>query len=289
MKILVIGGSRFVGPLLTDRLTQHGHEVTIFNRGHKYGQNLNKNFKQIIGDRNGGFSAVTNKFDAVIDTCAYNGRQAETAVKELKFDFYVNFGSVASYKKSEIFPITEEFPLGPWSPFGDYGQGKMEVEEVLKKSGCDYASVRPVYILGPRNYVERERFIYHKIISGEPIIVPGNGQAVVQFVFAKKVANTIALLAEKKIPGAFNCAGDDLITLDGLVLEMAKIAGRKAIIEHNPKTDGKNYDENQFPFANENLIFSNQKLKSLGLAFEPLLKGLKRDYEEYYKDHLRLS
>ena len=58
----------------------------------------------------------------------------------------------------------------------------------------------------------------------------------------------------------------------------------KPIIKFNPDADGDNHDENEFPFANETFYCTNDKLKKLGIKFTPLIKGLKEDYENYYKD-----
>ncbi len=282
MDILIIGGSRFIGPRLIDALIANGHAITVFNRGtHKV--DYPKEVTHIKGDRDSGFS-VEGHFDAVIDTCAYGGEQTERALGELDFDFFVNVGTAASYAKSEVFPLTENSPLGQWPVWGAYNEGKVACERVLEKSGVEYATLRPVYILGANNYVERERFIYGKLKRHERIVLPGNGNAVVQFVFVQDVVRSLALLAEKKIKGAYNCAGDGAITLNGLVHEMAKTVGVTPLVQYNPNTDGAQFNENEFPFANENFFCSNQKLKEHGIAFTPLHKGLKADYEEYYKN-----
>lgn len=282
MKVLIIGGSRFVGPLVLEKLLAKGHKVTVFNRGNIETE-YEKDVAFVRGDRDEGFKDVRRRFDVVIDTCAYRGEQTERALRELNFDYFLHFSTAAVYQKSEIFPLTEQAPLGPWPVWGGYNQGKIEGEKFLEKSGVSYSSIRPVYILGPKNYVDRERFIYSKIKRGQGLILPGNGQALVQFVFSNEVAKTIVLLVEKRQEGAFNIAGDEVITLKGLVEIMAEIAGKEAKIEYNPGADAENFNENQFPFANENFILSNEKIKKLGISFAPLLERLKQDYETYYK------
>jgi len=283
MKTLIIGGSRFIGPLIIKELKKKHHSITVFNRG-----NIKKEFgKGVIyvqGDRDKGFLGKKNKFDVVIDTCAYNGRKTKKALQQLKFDYYINIGTAASYKKTDIFPLTEESALGEWPLWGNYNRGKIECEAVLKKSGIKYASIRPVYILGPKNHVNRENFIYSHLKERKPLILPGNGQAIIQFVFVYDVAKLVVFLAERKISGVFNCCGDDLITLQGLVKEMAKIMGVKPIIKFNPKADGYKFNEKEFPFANENFVCCNDKLRDLGIKFTPLLKGLRSDYHNYYKN-----
>ena len=155
---------------------------------------------------------------------------------------------------------------------------------MLEKSGVKYVSMRPVYILGPNNYIDREKFIYSKIKNSETITLPGNGEAMVQFVFVKEVAESIVLLATRKLQGAFNCAGDEAITLNGLVNEMGKIIGKNPVIKHNASTDGSNWNDNEFPFGNENFFCDNSKIKNLGIKFTPLLSGLKSDFKNYYKN-----
>jgi len=105
MKILIIGGSRFVGPYVIDLLLKHNHFLTVVNRG-QISSAYNKKIKFIQKDRDKNLS-IPGKFDAVIDTCAYTGQQIKKAIKELKFSYFLNFGTVAAYKKSEIFPLTE--------------------------------------------------------------------------------------------------------------------------------------------------------------------------------------
>ncbi len=280
MKILIIGGSRFVGPLLVDKLVSRHHDITIFNRG-KIKSDY-KNVKFILGDRKVGFN-IKEKFDVVIDTCAYKGIHTEKAINELNFDFFINFGTAASYKKTDEFPLTEENEIGDWPYWKDYNKGKVECENVLRNSKIKYATIRPVYILGANNYVDREKFIYSRIKNKESVIIPGDGKAKVQFVFAQDVADSIILLTEKKLEGNFNCCNDDIVNLNELVEIMGQIVGIKPIIKHNKNTDGENHDGNEFPFANEAFYCTNDKIKKLGIKFTSLSKGLKEDYDNYYE------
>ena len=281
-KIFIIGGSRFVGPLLIEQCTRRAHTVTVFNRG-LIQSTYPKGVRFVAGDRSNGFQGIVEHFDVVIDTSAYAGNQTAKAMKELDFDFFIHFSTAAVYRKTEMFPLVESSELGEWPLWGNYNRGKIECENVLAARGTTCASLRPVYILGPRNYVDREHFIYSRIRSGREIILPGNGEAIAQFVFADEVARSLVYLAENKIAGAFNCAGDNGITLRGLVREMAKIAGKEAIIGFNPRADGAGHRLNEFPFANEHFFCSNEKLRSLGLSFIPLIEGLQRDYDAYYQ------
>lgn len=281
MHALIIGGSQFIGPYVINELLKNNNQITVFNRG------LVKDaYSPVVtfirGDRNEGFY-IDQHFDVVIDMCAYHSAHTKRVLDELHFDFLVHISTAAVYQKTEIFPLREDSsPLGSWPLWGEYNQGKVACEQLLAKSGVPFASVRPVYILGPRNSVERERFIYSKLKEGEPLLLPGNGGALMQFSFVYDVAKLITWLANDKISGAFNCSSSEYITLRGLVKEMSNIMGVNYTLKFNPSADGDKFKEKEFPFANENFVCSNEKLKKLGFEFTPLLEGLKNDYKNYY-------
>ncbi|KKQ91445.1 MAG: hypothetical protein UT16_C0014G0001, partial [Candidatus Azambacteria bacterium GW2011_GWA2_39_10] len=65
--------------------------------------------------------------------------------------------------------------------------------------------------------------------------------------------------------------------------EMGKIIGKNPIIKCNHSADGAKWNSGEFPFANENFVVSNKKIKKLGIKFTPLIEGLNKDYENYYK------
>ncbi len=282
MNILIIGGSRFVGPYLVDLLVRKNHTVTVFNRG-SISSVYPPSVRFIKGDRTDGFP-IKEHFDAVVDMCAYTGVETTKAIQELHFKYFLHFSSVAAYQKTDIFPISEEAPVGDWPAFGDYNKGKVECERTLEKSGIEYGIIRPVYIMGPKNFCDRENFIYSRIKSGTPLVLPGDGLGVTQFVFVDEVAKSMVTLVEGSVEGPFNIAGDEPITVKGIVQMMGDVVGKEPIITYNPDAVGANYKEEDFPFDNETLIVTNDKIKKLGIQFIPLIEGLKRDYESFYKD-----
>ncbi len=287
MNILVIGGSRFVGPLVINRLVQNGHHVIVFNRGN-ISRTYAKEVLLIQGDRREGLAALSwQHFDSVIDTCAYVKRDVTLAVEQLDYDFMVQLGSVGVYGQQTLFPVTEDTPMADPTGLDDYEQGKIACENVLHDSDKPAAVVRADYILGANNYIDREHFLYKKIYTGEQISVPGDGQALCQFVFVQDVAELLVTIAERQLPGAVNCAGDQYITLNGLVEQMAKLVDKKPVITYNPNSVGASFDDSEFPFANMTLITSNQKAKDLGICFTPLLQGLHDDFTSYYSQLLR--
>src|SRR5574340_841778 len=99
MDILIIGGSRFVGPILVKELIDKGNNITIFNRGQVRSDYGDVDF--IRGDRDAGFR-IHKGFDVVIDMCAYMGRHTKAAIEQLDFDFFVHMSTAAAYRKSEV-------------------------------------------------------------------------------------------------------------------------------------------------------------------------------------------
>lgn len=280
MKILVIGGGDFLGPKIIEYFLKKRHSVTVFNRGsHLKKLPLNKiNF--IKGDREVGLN-LKEHFDAVVDVCAYRGSHTETALKELSFDYFLHISTVAVYAKPTILPLREDIsPIGSWPEWGNYGQGKLECEISLARSGARYGILRPVYILGPNNNHDRERFIYDQIKHGRKLFLPSQGESVIQFTFVENVAAAVVLMVEKRRPGIFNCAGDEAITMRGLVEAMAKTMGKKPVLEFDYNPDLK---KSIFPFADISFFCDNTKIKSLKLKLTPLLDGLRRDFVNYYK------
>lgn len=281
MNILVVGGSRFVGPLLVQTLALHKHNVTAFNRGTRE-ITWPEGVRVVIGDRTQGFP-LKETFDVVVDTCAYKPEHIERLFTDVDSDYYLHVGTAASYRKTHLFPLTEDSSLGEWPVWGEYNLGKVACEEFLKKSQKPYGVIRPVYILGKKNHVPRESIIYSALRRGDTIRIPGDGAAIIQFVFAEIVASSLVALAEAKAEGAFNCCGNEAITLSGLVEEMGTVAGVKPVIEFNAKTNGIEHDAQEFPFVNEHCFCSNEKIRKLGISFPPFLVELRRDYHDYYE------
>lgn len=285
-KILILGGTRFVGPHVVRELLTRGHDVVLYSRGNFQISHNNLHVHCIKGDRDiDGLRVISHHFDVVIDMCAYWGDQTARALSELRFDFFVHLSTVAVYEKTNVFPLQETSPIGLWPMWGKYNIGKVECEKVLEQSGVPYVSLRPVYILGSHNYKNREQFIYSRLKDGLPITLPPHNATRIQFVFADEVARCLAILAEQKIEGIFNCASDDVITLRELVEIMADISNTSPVIVNTPSfqdyTKEKNYPK--FPFQDEQLFASNKKIKEiLAVSFVSLREGLQRDYDAYY-------
>jgi len=172
-KILIIGGTRFLGPALIRQLVKTGSEITIFNRGNYYGQSLPVSVLRIKGDRRRPSTMkvlLKKKYDLIYDLCCFNKTDATNLLSNiLPPEQIVFLSSVAVYKEPLIYPLKEESELGEWDSFGDYGTQKAKAEKEFInysiKNNLKLTIFRPVYLLGKDNYFDRESYYFSRIIT----------------------------------------------------------------------------------------------------------------------------
>ena len=177
MKVLIFGGTRFMGRYVLRALRDVGVEVTIANRGTR---EENKGAHNVICDRSqpGALDQFKDsEFDAVIDFSAYASDWVEEAGKFFagKVSRYVFISTGAVYTSSQVFPITEDFPKGPPHPFAPYAAEKIRSEKLLRdfnsQGAFDTTALRLPFVLGPDNYEDRESFVFSRLLSNEPIFL----------------------------------------------------------------------------------------------------------------------
>ena len=278
MDILIFGGNRFTGKLLVKILFSKGHNVTIINRRGispvrcnvlKCDRNDEKKVKSLIKGM---------KFDCVIDMCLYNKKQAQLSVEifKNKIKKYIFISSVAVYNKSKTFPIDETYPLGIWPMFGDYGIDKQSIETYFKnQKDFPYISLRPSYIIGKNNHLNREGYYFDKLLKNEEIDLEGNGQAILSFIFVEDVAEIIykATIEKINIRQSYNLCNDEFITIKGFIELIAEILNKKPVY---------NKVNEIVSFKNENCYFSNKKIKKdFKFNFKALKPGL-IELSEFY-------
>lgn len=297
-KTLIIGGSRFLGPRIIELLQDKGHQVTIFNRGNDYGHTALKDVTAVKGDRSKVEDlqqVLAEKFDYVYDMCCYDQEDAEKLLRLTNAETHLIFLSTAAvYEKPVLYPIHENDKLGQWDSFGSYGTNKAAAEAVFtkfaEKHGSKLTIFRPTYLLGEDNYFDRENYYFSRLEKGLPILVPGNGNALMQFAFLEETAHAFARIPAEQHDQieVLNIGGDQYVTLNGIVNICADIAGKKADII-NLDMDAFDLEEEAFyddlyPFPNLNFIVSNEKLKSLyGIHFMSLEQGLREIYTQWKK------
>ncbi len=297
MKALVLGGSRFIGLEVVRRFHEVGWEVTVFNRGRRADDVYPPGTLAVHGDRDepGAFRALgSTAYDCVVDTSAYRPEQTQLAIDALRgrVGRFVHCSTGAVYTPPEVFPIRETQPLGPWPLWGTYGELKRRCDELLLEAharfGFPAVLVRPPYVLGPGNYAPREAHVWDRLSRGEPILVPDDGRALIQFVFVDELARAFVGLGTHpdRVEGeAFHCGADEYWTLRGFVAACARLMGAQPRLVEVRDYVRAPYDLGGFfPFPNENYILDNSRLKArLGVTFRPLDQGLGKVYAWYRK------
>ena len=230
MRILIMGGTRFIGVYLTKTLVAAGHEVVLFNRGNNLAPV--EGITQIQGDRKDPAQIkeklAGESFDVVFDN---NGRElshtqplVETIGDKLKHFVYVSSAGV--YLKSSQMPHREGDAVDPNSRH----KGKHHTEAYLAESGIPWTSIRPTYIYGPQNYNDLEAWFFDRLTRNRPIPIPGNGLHITQFGHIQDLADAMAAVIgnDRAIGQIYNISGDRYITFDGLALACAEAAGKSS-------------------------------------------------------------
>ena len=290
MRILIMGGTRFIGVYLTKILVEQGHEVVLFNRGNKPAPV--EGIQQIHGDRTDANQIkeklANENFDAIFDN---NGRklgdtQPLADLFKGKVKHFVYMSSAGVYLKSPEMPHIEGDKIDPKSRH----YGKYETETYLQEQQLPWTSIRPTYIYGPQNYNPLESWFFDRIVNNRPIPVPGNGLHITQLGHVKDLANAmVAVLGnEKAIGQVYNISGKRYVTFDGLAGACAVAAGKSAenlnIVHYDPKQFdfGK---QKAFPLRVQHFFADVHKAMN-ELNWQPefdLISGLKDSFQNDYQ------
>jgi nucleoside-diphosphate-sugar epimerase len=249
MRILIIGGTLFIGRRLAETLVRKGHDLTILHRNPQ--SQLPAGARGIVADRNDAAAVARalagQRFDAVFDN-VYDWERGTTAAQvqataracaHPNLERYVFMSSVAAY--GEGLDHDEDDPLAPPDHPEAYVHNKAESERALfsmhRQSGFPAVTLRPPFVYGPGNPFYREAFFWDRIEAGRPIIVPDDGSRLMQFVYVDDVVSCcVRVLEEPQAIGqAFNVAHERAITQNEAVQAFARAAGRRARIVHLPR------------------------------------------------------
>ena len=227
LRILILGGTSFLGPHQIAYAISRGHSISTFTRGKtkpKIYTELYKNVEQLIGDRENDLTALENgQWDVVIDNSGRNAewtRRSSELLKD-KADIYLYTSSTGVYYPYLGSDITEETKVLLKEPEGtddeerseEYRYGVMKANseiETINAFGQDRSIiVRPTYMIGPAD--NSDRFIHWplRLSRGGEIMVPGKVNDPVQYIDVRDVAEWMIRLAEEKVTGTYNAAGPE--------------------------------------------------------------------------------
>jgi len=294
MNILVIGGSNFIGWRLVELLGKTNHAVTVINRGNHQRQ-YPTNVTHHVADRNNYeqmLAAVKDaSYDAVFDMCGYVESDMEHTLKLFsdRTKKYVFISTAATYLEPLVMPITENYAQGAHGVWGKYGSGKLACEQILlpahKESGFPAVIVRPSYVYGVGNPIDRETFLFDRITKGRTILIPNDGEAVIQLGEVTDLCRALLAIAEtpKGIGECYNVSGKELVTLSSLVRLVAKIVGKDCKTVFVDPKDYDMTDRDIFPFDNISYFTTSEKF-ARDFGWSPavsLADGLTAAYNEW--------
>ena len=196
MRILVLGGTVFLGRHVVNEALQRGHEVTIYSRG-LHGE-PNPDAEHIKGDRADLTPLRGREWDATIDTCGYDAPTVEASA-------HLNSGHYVFVSTCNVYPDWPERPVDEDSPVHregtGYGEDKAHAERVLPESS---ATVRAGLIVGPHDNVFRLPWWVKRIAQGGMVAAPGDPERPMQIIDARDLSNFLLDLAQTRTKGAFN-------------------------------------------------------------------------------------
>ncbi len=246
MHVLVIGGNRFVGRLLTWRLLSGGRKVTLLNRGHlpdPFGDRV----ERIVCDRTSPDLErllAGRAFDAVVDLAAYTGEDGRRAAALLRgrtgHYVMISTGQVYLVRQGCPRPAREEDYDGPvmarptdpadledW----EYGIGKRACEDALAAAdGFPATRLRIPMVNGPLDYFRRVEGYLWRLADGGPVLLPDGGGHRVRHVDGGEVARFLSSILGRPeaIGRAFNLAQQETPTLVELVTALRELMGSRA-------------------------------------------------------------
>ena len=234
MRILILGGTGFIGPHFVRTLREHGHTLTLFNRG-KRAPGMFPDIETLIGDRNGPIDSLKGRdWDAVIDDSGYVLKHVRLTTDLLKdrVRYYLYVSSISAYADFKTPNIDEDYALAPLQDpdttdiSANYGALKAGCEKIVESAFGERCSiVRPTYIVGPGDPTDRFTYWPVRAARGGEMLVPGTASDPVQFIDVRDLADFVRLCVEQRIPGRYNaCNPPRSVTLGQLLDTSKKIA-----------------------------------------------------------------
>lgn len=232
MRLLILGGTLFVGRALAAAALERGHEVTLFNRG-RNARESPPGVEALIGDRDGHLDALRGRsWDAVVDTSGYVPRlvRASAGLLADTVQSYVFISSVSVYSDFRR-PIDESTPLATMPDESleavtgaSYGPLKALSERALEEILPGRALIiRPGLIAGPYDPTVRFSYWTARVARGGEVLAPGDPQTPVQLIDVRDLAEWTVRMIEAGRPGVFNASGPFGLTM-GTLLETCRSA-----------------------------------------------------------------
>ena len=234
MRLLVLGGTKFLGRAVAEAALARGHELTLFNRGTTNAE-LYPEAERLRGDRNGDLAALEGRsWDAVVDPSGYVPRLVRASAELLAdaVEHYTFISSVSVYRDFRVPGFDEDAPLSvladPETEVVQEAYGGLKalcedvVDDVFAGRG---ANVRAGLIVGPHDPTDRFTYWPRRIAAGGRVLAPAPPGRPVQFVDARDLGEWVVRLAEGRVAGTFNATGPVPPITFGDLLETCRQVG----------------------------------------------------------------
>jgi nucleoside-diphosphate-sugar epimerase len=282
-RALVLGGTRFFGKRLVQKLLERGYEVTVGSRG-QAADPFGDQVRRLVLDRYDRESLAKavgeETYDVVFDQICYASADAQDAVEVFKGKVgrYVFTSTLSVYdmaeralKEEDFDPYAYPVTIGPRSEFS-YKEGKRLAEAVFfQQAEFPVVAVRFPVVLGTDDYTERLMFHIRHVREGQPIGA-ANLQAEQCFISSEEAAEFLAWVAESELTGPVNACATGEITLNHLLAIVEEEVGKRAIVRE--ETEEKDQSPYNLPAS---WYMDNSRAREAGFAFSHLdewLQGL---------------
>ncbi len=243
-KLLILGGTAFLGPQIVASAKARGHTLTLFNRG-KTNPQLFPDIEKLRGDRDPikdeGLKALEGrKWDAVIDTSGYVPRivKASAALLAANVERYIFISTVSAYADSATPDADETAPLATIADPADedyrkplnYGPLKALCEQAAEAAMPGrIAIVRPGLIVGPGDFSDRFTYWPVRVQRGGEVLAPGKPTDPIQLIDARDLGEWLVRVGENGTTGVFNALGPDkTLTIGDLLASCKRVTGSDA-------------------------------------------------------------
>lgn len=293
MKILVIGGSYFLGRVFTMYASQK-HELTLINRGQYSMKQYHVKEYQMDRHDLSKLRQIHDDYDAIVDFCAYQQGDIQQIIENISshIKHYIFISTCDVYQRDPLILKDENCPFNTIHYQGETGEYiyqkillEKELIEICQKHHIAYSSLRPANIYGPFNYAPRESLFIQMLVDHSPFIKLTNNDGKFQLVYVKDVAQAIIkVIEEKAYDQSYNIVSNEIIDYNDFYHILETVSKQSIQYVEMTYQQALQY---QYPLPypitkEETMLYDGQKIvKELNFQYTPLKTGMEKTYQAF--------